>query len=385
MDGIQALLFLLCVFALGEIVAEKTKAYISTTLVIAVMLLVAFWLGLPKDIFATAQIHSIAMVLIGILITGLGTMIDFAEFKRQWKTVIAGFSAVAAGTTLIMLFCPRIIGREMALGVAPIFAGGNVATLVMTAALKEKGLETAASFCVLMLVTQNFAGIPYASLLLRRAAKDLRRSPELAAYRAPAAAAAEKRRPLQLPAIFSKPSCVLAKLAAVAALSSFVSKLTGGAVHYFVVALILGMLFTELGLLDKNALAKSASGGFIITVTTLVIFTSLAGTSPAQFVKLLGPLALVLAAGSLGVSACGIVVGRILKMNPYLAIALGMTCTFGFPTTMLMPKEVAYAIGETDEERAALENYLMPKMICAGFITVTVVSVIIAGVVVKLL
>ncbi|MDR2517649.1 MAG: hypothetical protein LBC88_09760 [Spirochaetaceae bacterium] len=388
MDSIQALLALLCVFALGEIVAEKTKAYISTTLVIALALLAAFWLGLPKDIFAVAEINRIAMVLIGILITGLGTMMDLPEFKRQWKTVVIGCAAVVAATALIILVCPLFIGRDMAIGGAPIFAGANVATLVMTNALREKGAHTVASFCVLLLVTQNFIGIPYASFLLRKAAKSIRGTPELARYRAPEAetrSAAGRRKPLALPEIFCKPSGILAKLAAVAALSSFLAKLTGGVVHYFVAALIMGIVFMELGFLEKNALSKTASGGFIITATTLVIFTSLADTSPAQMLSLFGPLVLVLVTGAAGVTAVSIIAGKLLKVNGYLAVALGMTCTFGFPTTMLMSKEVAQAIGENDAERAALESYLLPKMICAGFITVTVLSVLIAGVVVKLL
>jgi hypothetical protein len=64
---------------------------------------------------------------------------------------------------------------------------------------------------------------------------------------------------------------------------------------------------------------------------------------------------------------------------------LGLTCTFGFPTTMLMSKEVAKAIGSTDEERIAIENYILPKMVTAGFVTVTITSVLIAGVVVGML
>lgn len=48
-----------------------------------------------------------------------------------------------------------------------------------------------------------------------------------------------------------------------------------------------------------------------------------------------------------------------------------------------MPQEVAQAIGETEEEKTAIENYLLPKMLTAGLVTVTIVSVLIAGVAVN--
>ena len=68
-----------------------------------------------------------------------------------------------------------------------------------------------------------------------------------------------------------------------------------------------------------------------------------------------------------------------------LAVSLGITCTFGFPTTMLISQEVATAMGETEEQRKALLNYLLPKMLVAGFVTVTITSVVLAGFVVNIL
>jgi hypothetical protein len=62
-----------------------------------------------------------------------------------------------------------------------------------------------------------------------------------------------------------------------------------------------------------------------------------------------------------------------------MAVALGMTCTFGFPTTMILSQEIAASTGKTAEEKLALENYFLPKMITAGLVTVTLVSVFFAG------
>ena len=42
-------------------------------------------------------------------------------------------------------------------------------------------------------------------------------------------------------------------------------------------------------------------------------------------------------------------------------------------------------MGRTEAEKAAILNYLLPKMLTAGFITVTIASVILAGVAVRFL
>lgn len=76
---------------------------------------------------------------------------------------------------------------------------------------------------------------------------------------------------------------------------------------------------------------------------------------------------------------------RLFRMPFPLAVSLGITCTFGFPTTMLISQEVAEAMGETEEQRKALLNFLLPKMLVAGFVTVTITSVVLAGFVVNIL
>ncbi len=389
MTAVQAFCVLLAIFALGEIVAEKTRAILSATLVIAVVLLIAFWCGLPADIFDTAAVTGIANVLIGILITSMGTMIDFPELKRQWKTVVVSLVCVICGVALIVVVCPLLMGHDMAIAGAPIFAGANTAALLMTSTLTEKGLADLSSFVILVLVAQNFVGIPVASILLRKDAQSfLKDKGNIALYAhgdAAAAAGEAKRKLLELPKSLNKPSIKLLKLGLVAALSQFCAGLTNGTIHFFVFALLFGILFSELGFLEKNILPQTESNGMIVFTTTVIIFTNLANTTPQQLIDMLVPLLLLLVTGVVGVAVAGLILSKVLHMAPGMAISLGLTCTFGFPTTMFIPKEVANAMSSNEEERAAIENYMLPKMVTAGFVTVTISSVLIAGVVVKML
>ena len=391
MPGITALTILLTIYATGEMIAKKTKAVFSTVLGIAMLLLAGFWTGiLPETIFSDCGADKFGNVIAGILITSLGTTIDFEELKRQWKVVLVSLMGVL-GAVAGFIAAGCLFGmREMAIAGAPVFAGGSAATLIMTTALKDRSMELASTFCIVLYVMQKFIGVPVASHFLRIEARNFRKITENIQLYRNKTKEEEKvlelqsgKKLLNLPRSFTRPSVFLAKLAASAMISHYLAEMTGGAVHYFVMCLMIGILLFSLGFLDKFILQKTQANGVITFLVTIIIFSNLASTTPAQMLEVLEPLVILSLSGVSGVVAAGMAGARIFCMGTGLAISLGISCTFGFPTTMLMPQEVAQAIGETEEEKAAIENYLLPKMLTAGLVTVTIVSVLIAGVAVN--
>lgn len=389
MTGIVALTILFCVYAVSELIAQKTKAVFSTVLGISLLFLAGFWSGvLPRTLIEDAQISGFGNLIAGVLIVSLGTTIDFPELKRQWKVVVISLCCVICAVGAIILAGSPLMGSELAVSGAPIFAGGSAATLIMTTALKEKGLEYAGTFCIALYVTQKFIGVPIASLLLRRTARQFRDIPELVEEYSRQELPREGGKsagPLALPAQFAKPSVYLAKLGIVAVIAYYAAKLTGGKVHYFVMCLLMGALFFSLGFLEKGILAKTNSSGLITFFATILIFSNLATTTPQQVLSVLPALALTALLGVGGTAAAGFVLGKLLNVPFGLAVSLGISCTFGFPTTMLIPQEVSEALGRNEKEKAAILNYLLPKMLTAGFVTVTIASVLIAGFVVNML
>ncbi len=389
MPGIVALAILFSIYAVGELIAQKTKAVFSTVLGIALILLAGFWSGvLPRTLIEDAQISGFGNLIAGVLIVSLGTTIDFPELKRQWKVVVISLCCVICAVGAIILAGSPLMGSELAVSGAPIFAGGSAATLIMTTALKEKGLEYAGTFCIALYVMQKFIGVPIASLLLRRTARQFRDIPELVEEYSRQELPREGGKsagPLALPAQFAKPSVYLAKLGIVAVIAYYAAKLTGGKVHYFVMCLLMGALFFSLGFLEKGILAKTNSSGLITFFVTILIFSNLATTTPQQVLSVLPALALSALLGVGGTAAAGFVLGKLLNVPFGLAVSLGISCTFGFPTTMLIPQEVSEALGRNEKEKAAILNYLLPKMLTAGFVTVTIASVLIAGFVVNML
>ncbi|GHS85696.1 hypothetical protein AGMMS49957_02330 [Synergistales bacterium] len=395
MNAIQALTIFLVVFAIGELVADKTKAVLSTTLVIAFVLLMGFWFKLPSgafflphELFQISNVGPLAGVLIFVLITSLGTLMDLEELKRQWKTVVVAIITLLIATSAIIFIGPFFFDKNLAYAGAPIFAGANIAVLTLLEVFKTKVADPILSqqlnsFILLVLVFQNFVGIPISSFLLRKEAKRFIQHPdEMALYlrdEAKTASGPAKRRLLQLPDSFNRPIVILAKIAIVACIAQYLASLLNNQIHPFVMCLLVGILFTELGFLEKQALGKSGSATFILFATTMVVFANLTQTTPELLMSLLYPLAVCLGTGAIATIVFGAIVGKIFGMSPLLAIPIGLTCTFGFPTTLFISQEVAAAIGTTPDEKKAIENYILPKMITGGFITVTIASVIIAG------
>ena len=287
MTPISALAILFCIYAVSDLIAQKTKAIFSTVLSIAILLLAGFWSGiLPRTLIDDAQITGFGNIIAGLLIVSLGTTIDFAELRRQWKVVVTALCGVCGAVAAIVLIGRPFIGSEMAIAGAPIFAGGSAATLIMTSTLKEMNLTTAATFCIVLYVTQKFIGVPIASLLLRRTAKLIRDDAVLVEQYSTLQEEndAAHHGPLHLPKCCERPSMYFAKLAVVAVIAYYASKLTGGAVHYFVMCLIMGAVFFALGFLDKNILGKTQASS-LITFFVTILFQSGADHAGASVIR----------------------------------------------------------------------------------------------------
>ena len=113
---------------------------------------------------------------------------------------------------------------------------------------------------------------------------------------------------------------------------------------------------------------------------TVAIISSLSGASFEVLISLLPDLLLTVALTVLGIILFSFIAGKVLKEDPYMAIAIGASALFGFPGPYIVATEVSQAIGETEEEVALLEKVLQPKMLVAGFTIVSIGSIVIGGI-----
>lgn len=390
MNAILAAAVIFVVFAAGDMISAKTKAIVSMLLVASVVFLVGFWTGVfPTTLFADSTLLSMAGLLVTMLLVHLGTTIKLRDFGAQWRTVIIAAVACIAISAAVYFIGQLIIDRGFALVGAPILSGGVVATLQMQEMAQKADLPQLAVFATLVMCAQGFVGYPVASLCLKSEAKRIKAQLDagelsVASQDAEKAAAASRKKLIPaLPAKYNTPNVVLAKVVLVALLSVFVSSLFHDAVNKLVWCLIFGVLCKELGFLDEDALGKANATGIVMPIITLSIFTNLASATPEMVVSMVVPLLVVIAIGTVAFAVVSILIGKIFHYSWQMSVAIGSSCLFGFPGTVIISNEVSESTGTTPEEKAYINAQIMPKMLVAGMVTVSITSVLVAGVMCK--
>ena len=390
MNAILAAAVIFVVFAAGDMISAKTKAIVSMLLVASVVFLVGFWTGVfPTTMFADSTLLSMAGLLVTMLLVHLGTTIKLRDFGAQWRTVIISAVACIAISAAVYFIGQLIIDRGFALVGAPILSGGVVATLQMQEMAQKADLPQLTVFATLVMCAQGFVGYPVASLCLKSEAKRIKAQLDagelsVASQDAEKAAAASRKKLIPaLPAKYNTPNVVLAKVVLVALLSVFVSSLFHDAVNKLVWCLIFGVLCKELGFLDEDALGKANATGIVMPIITLSIFTNLASATPEMVVSMVVPLLVVIAIGTVAFAVVSILIGKIFHYSWQMSVAIGSSCLFGFPGTVIISNEVSESTGITPEEKAYINAQIMPKMLVAGMVTVSITSVLVAGVMCK--
>ena len=390
MTAIISAAVIFVVFAVGDMISAKTKAIVSMLLVASVVFLAGFWTGIfPTTMFADSTLLSMAGLLVTMLLVHLGTTIKLRDFGAQWRTVIISAVACIAISAAVFFIGQLIIDRGFALVGAPILSGGVVATLTMQDMAQKANLPELAVFATLVMCAQGFVGYPVASLCLKSEAKRIKAQLDagelsVASQDAEKAAAASRKKLIPaLPAKYNTPNVVLAKVVLVALLSVFVSSLFHDAVNKLVWCLIFGVLCKELGFLDEDALGKANATGIVMPIITLSIFTNLASATPEMVVSMVVPLLVVIAIGTVAFAVVSILIGKIFHYSWQMSVAIGSSCLFGFPGTVIISNEVSESTGTTPEEKAYINAQIMPKMLVAGMVTVSITSVLVAGVMCK--
>ena len=140
------------------------------------------------------------------------------------------------------------------------------------------------------------------------------------------------------------------------------------------------VLCKELGFLDEDALGKAHATGIVMPIITLSIFTNLASATPEMVGGMVVPLLVCVVIGTIAFSLASILVGKLFGYSWQMSMAIGSSCLFGFPGTVIISNEVSESTGTTAEEKAAINAEIMPKMLVAGMVTVSITSVLVAGV-----
>lgn len=384
----SSFMIVLIVFALGDIVGKITKGKLSGMMVVMLLFLVGFLTKLiPADIIDQGGLTALSKLAIAMILFNMGTTLNVKQLIEEWRTVLMAALCMLA-SCLVMLLVSPIIGFDTVLVGMPVINGAAMATSLMASAAAEKGLATAAALCAVIYSVQKFVGAPIASAMGIRYGKKL-----LKAYR-------------ENPAQFKKQETgngASAKVSfadkhkewystnvmmALVAAGSWVAHILGDLtpINYSIWALLLGVVCAASGLVPTKPLQKSNSYGLMMVAVFGSIIPSLAKVSLSDLGTMAFQTIVLFIAALIGVALVGWVLPTWkLVGDKDLAVGIGVEQFLGFPSNVVICREVGDAVGETPEEKAFIEDTLNVPYVVGGITVITVLSTMLAGFVINML
>ena len=384
----SSFMIVLIVFALGDIVGKITKGKLSGMMVVMLLFLVGFLTKLfPADIIAQGGLTALSKLAIAMVLFNMGTTLNVKQLIEEWRTVLMAALCMLASCVVMLLVSP-IIGFDTVLVGMPVINGAAMATSLMASAAAEKGLATAAALCAVIYSVQKFVGAPIASAMGIRYGKKL-----LKAYR-------------ENPAQFKKQETgngASAKVSfadkhkewysanvmmALVAAGSWVAHILGDLtpINYSIWALLLGVACAASGLVPTKPLQKSNSYGLMMVAVFGSIIPSLAKVSLSDLGTMAFQTIVLFVAALIGVALVGWVLPTWkLVGDKDLAVGIGVEQFLGFPSNVVICREVGDAVGETPEEKAFIEDTLNVPYVVGGITVITVLSTMLAGFVINML
>jgi hypothetical protein len=396
MNPVVAFTVVMLVWTVSDFVAKKTKSLLSSLFVASIIFLIGFLSGLfPHDLLAASSLLALAGVVVGFIIVHLGTMISLDDFKKQWRTFLIGASTVVGiGVSLYvasLIFGGSIAGsaqdgyaqaRDFVIAGTGALSGGTISVILVQDAALGVGLTSVAIFPVLIAALQGLIGFPLTSIILKREAARLKGEYREGNLTPAETLEAEATATSHLPAALTTTAGTLFVVGIAVLVSIGINNLTNGILNTFVVALILGITLRTLGIFKPSVLGGIDALGLMMIAIMILIFGPLATIEPSDVSALAGPLLIAFVFGILGIGLFSAGVGKLLGYSIPMSLAIGLTSLYGFPGTMILSQEAARGAGDSPEEVAAIEHEILPKMIVAGFSTVTITSVIVTSILV---
>ena len=393
MSLMMAFCVVLFVLGIGDIISTKTKAFVPSVFVSAFLFLIGFWTFFPPNIVDLAGFQMpLIQLSMFLLITHMGTMLSIRELTMQWKTIVIGLLGIAGICLGTLTIGSMLFGWSTVVAATPPLTGGIVAAIMMSDAATAKGMADLAVLAIIMYVMQGFVGYPLTAIMLKKEGTRLLglfRSGHMKSDNNTEAASAVETSKFRLfpplPQKYQTTYTLLLKLGVVAWAAVAFAAVTNEVVSKYVICLIFGVIAAEIGFVERKPLNLSGSFGFLITALMAFVFAGLAKATPAMLLQIVGPLIGIIAIGVAGMAVLSIVFGKMLGYSKEMAFAVALTALYGFPPNYILTEEASKALAENEEEKKFLMDEMLPKMLVGGFTTVTIASVIIAGIFVKLL
>lgn len=395
MQFIISFLVVMLFLMLGEWVSSLTHTYIPSVFMTAVLFVLGYWTFLPKDVVTTASFGTnFSTICVGLLLVHLGTLMSLKKLLEQWRAVCIALLGVCGTLILTLTIGTLIFDWHTVVAAIPPLTGGLVSALLMTDGLKAQGIQTLVALPVSMFIFHSLFGYPLISWLLKkeggRLVNEYQKQP--VKQTAPTGLdndSNENNLFKKMPAKYQTSAFILVKVALIAALSSGLSIALKTYLHIDlnsnVICLIFGVLAHQVGFLESDVLTKAGVYNWLMYGLLAYIFAQLSLTTPHQMGTIIVQIIVLIMLGLLGMFIASSLLAKPFKMTWQMAYACSLTSLCGFPADYVITSEVSHEVANNKEEEAYLMENMMPKMLVGGFATVSVASIIIASVFLKLL
>ncbi|WP_034948029.1 hypothetical protein [Erwinia oleae] len=397
MSQMFALLLITGILYIGDVVSVKTRAWIPSVFVCAVLFLLGYWSFFPKDIISIAGIPTVvAVLLMYLLITNMGTLLSVPELLRQWKTIVISLSGIAGIVAAVCVACLLFFDTNTAIVTIPPLVGGIVSALIMSKGAASAGLVDLSVFAILIYVMQGFAGYPLTAIMLQREGRRVLYQYRRGEWQPDADVplpdervqiSADEPMPHLFSAFPARYNTSYFKFFRLAVVSCCAWAVSGWlapvmSISPFVLCLLFGVIATSLGFLEKQPLQKANGFGFAVMALMLFIFDTLNRATPEMLLRLLFPMVVLIATAVVGMFIVSWLAGRAFGVSTEMAFAISLTAMYGFPADYIITNEAVTALTQDEKEREVLMQHMLAPMLVGGFVSVTLVSVVLAGIMV---
>lgn len=379
-DPLISITLYIALYAIGTIISDKTRGVICEALFLCFVYAIGFATGIiPRDSLISTGIPGVLSAFgIMMIIGNLGTMIELQRFMREWKTVVVCIGGLLIMTLLCWVIGTNVYDKFYALSAIPPLAGGVVAQQLVSEVAHAAGKPEYAAFAALVCSFQTFIGIPLSAHLLRKYCDPIVANK---AFQTESSADGKKFPNLRifkpLPKAWSDGSVMVTKLLLITLLGSFIASLTG--LPAVVVVLVLGIIFAEIGFLERETLKKAGYMNFLFMGLIMLLPLDFSSLTVESLQDMLSPMVFFIVLGAVGLALGGAITGLLLKIDWKLSAAISLSAFLGYPLTESIVRTVVRSFRLPEEEESQLMSMVLPQMIIAGFTTVTVASVLMAG------
>lgn len=379
------------IFAACEVFGKLTR-YAIPTLVLVMFVFIIFGGELkilPEDLLQTTGFYNMTYTFVlPFVLASFGTSMSISGLKSESRTVITSLIAVACIVLLGVIAGLTFMDLRTAIyGSIEVAGGGQAGLIFLTALQAQEGTETMVALMLCLMSMQLIFGYPLCSFAMRKSIKLRLKENRIPALQQ-TVAAAEKKPLIPVPAwLKGNFYYIFAMLGVICFLSQKLYELTTLSAYLWYI--LLGFLFAELGILEHNCLMKAGHGPVLLSIMYATILASFLTLKLSSIGGVALNFAVLIFFGIAGCAIAALIVSKLFKVDFFEAYAISIGCMVGYPPSQKITEEALQAIRASqeisDETAECLKSYYEPKIIISGVVSISLVTGILAGIVVSFL